>query len=74
MHNAFSVIPELIAPLSLAATISNATVAPPAKATEDRYVAARDATIEKISAVYVAAASAGRVGAVASRKQSRARS
>ena len=52
MHNAFSAILGLIAPLSLAATISNATAAPPAKAAEDRYIATRDAAIEKISAIY----------------------
>ena len=52
MHNAFSAILGLIAPVCLAATISNATAAPPAKAAEDRYVAARDAAIEKISAIY----------------------
>jgi hypothetical protein len=52
MHNAFSVILGLIAPLCLAATISNAVAAPPAKAAEDRCVAARDAAIEKISAIY----------------------
>jgi hypothetical protein len=52
MHNAFSAILGLIAPLCLAATISNATAAPLAKAAEDRYIAARDAAIEKISAIY----------------------
>jgi hypothetical protein len=52
MHNALSAILGLIAPLCLAATISNATAAPPAKAAEDRYIAARDAAIEKISAIY----------------------
>ena len=52
MHNAFSAILGLIVPLCLAATISNATAAPPAKAAEDRYIAARDAAIEKISAIY----------------------
>ena len=52
MHNAFSAILGLIAPLCLAATISNATAAPPAKAAEERYIAARDAAIEKISAIY----------------------
>jgi hypothetical protein len=50
MHNAFSVILGLIVPVWLAATISNATAAPPAKAEEDRYIAARDAAIAKISA------------------------
>jgi hypothetical protein len=50
MHKAF--ILGLIAPLSLAATISNATAAPTTKAAEDRYIAARDAAIEKISAIY----------------------
>jgi hypothetical protein len=52
MHNAFSAILGLIVPLCLAATISNATAAPPAKEAEDRYIAARDAAIEKISAIY----------------------
>ena len=52
MHTAVSAILGLIAPVCLAATISNATAAPPAKAAEDRYVAARDAAIEKISAIY----------------------
>jgi hypothetical protein len=49
MHNAFSAIPGLIAPLCLAATISNAVAAPPVRAAEDRYIAARDAAIEKFS-------------------------
>lgn len=52
MHNAFSAILGLIAPICLAATISNAAAAPPAKAAEDRYIAARDAAIEQISAIY----------------------
>ena len=52
MRNAFSAILGLVAPLCLAATISNATAAPAAKAAEDRYLAARDAAIEKISAIY----------------------
>ena len=52
MHNAKSIILGLIAPLCLAATISNATAAPAAKEAEDRYIAARDAAIEKISAIY----------------------
>jgi hypothetical protein len=42
----------LIVPLYVAATISNATTAPPAKAAQERYIAARHAAIEKISAVY----------------------
>jgi hypothetical protein len=50
MHNTFSAILGLIAPLCLAASM--ATAAPPAKAAEDRYIAARDAAIEKISAIY----------------------
>ena len=50
MHNTFSVILGLIVPLFLAATI--ATAAPSANAAEDRYIAARDAAIEKISAIY----------------------
>jgi hypothetical protein len=52
MHNAFSAILGLIAPICLAATISSAAAAPPAKAAEDRYIAARDAAIEQISAIY----------------------
>ena len=52
MHNAFSAILGLIAPLCLAATIANATAAPAAKEAEDRYIAVRDAAIEKISAIY----------------------
>ena len=52
MHTAFSAILGLIAPICLAATISNAAAAPPAKAAEDRYIAARDAAIEQISAIY----------------------
>jgi hypothetical protein len=51
MHNATSAILGLIAPLCLAATISNAAAAPPAKAAEDRYIAARDAAIEKFSKI-----------------------
>jgi hypothetical protein len=50
MHNTFSAILGLIAPLFLAATIANA--APPAKQAEDRHIAMRDAAIEKISAIY----------------------
>ena len=49
MHNTFSAILGLIVPLVLAATI--ATAAPSTKAAEDRYTAARDAAIEKISAI-----------------------
>jgi hypothetical protein len=52
MHNACSVILGLIAPLCLAATISDVAAAPRAKSAEDRYIAARDAVIEKISAIY----------------------
>jgi hypothetical protein len=52
MRNAFSALLGLIAPLCLAATISNAVAASPAKTAEDRYIAARDAAIEKISAIY----------------------
>ena len=52
MHNAFSAILGLIAPICLAATISNAAAAPPAKAAEDRYIAARDAAIEKFRQIY----------------------
>jgi hypothetical protein len=52
MRNAFSALLGLIAPLCLATTISNAVAASPAKTAEDRYIAARDAAIEKISAIY----------------------
>jgi hypothetical protein len=52
MHNAFSAILGLMAPLCLAATISNATAAPAEQKAEDRYIATRDAAIEKISAIY----------------------
>ena len=52
MHNAFSAILGLIAPLCLAATIANATAASAAIEAEDRYIAVRDAAIEKISAIY----------------------
>jgi hypothetical protein len=50
MHNTFSGILGLIVPLFLAATI--ATAAPSAKTAEDRYIAGRDAAIEKISGIY----------------------
>jgi hypothetical protein len=50
MHNAFPAILGMIFSLCLAAT--NATAAPPAKQAEDRYIAARDAAIRKISAIY----------------------
>jgi hypothetical protein len=49
MHNTFSTILGLIVPVCLAATISNAVAAQTA---EERYIAARDAAIEKISAIY----------------------
>jgi len=52
MHNTFSAILGLIVTVCLAATISNAVASPPAKAAEDRYIAARDAAIEKVSAIY----------------------
>jgi hypothetical protein len=52
MHNVFSAILGPIVLVCLAATISHATAAPAAKAAEDRYIAARDAAIEKISAIY----------------------
>jgi hypothetical protein len=51
MHNAFSAILGLIAPLYLAATISNATAAPAAKAAEDPDIAARGVAIEKLSKI-----------------------
>ena len=50
MHNALLAILGLIAPLLLAIPI--AIAAPPAKTAEDRYIAARDAAIQKISAIY----------------------
>lgn len=52
MKNALSALVGLVAPICLAATISSAIAAPPAKSAEDRYIAARDAAIEKISAIY----------------------
>jgi hypothetical protein len=42
MHCTFSAIFGLVIPVFLAATISNATVAPPAKAAEDRYINSAD--------------------------------
>ena len=50
MHCTFSAILGLIVSLLPAATI--ATAAPAAKQAEDRYIAARDAAIEKVSAIY----------------------
>ena len=50
MQNTFSSVFGLTIPLLLAAPI--AIAAPPAKTAEDRYVAARDAAIQKISAIY----------------------
>lgn len=52
MNTARSAVLRLLVPLCLAATISHASAAPPAKSAEDRYIAARDAAIEKISAMY----------------------
>ncbi|KRR11472.1 hypothetical protein CQ12_21895 [Bradyrhizobium jicamae] len=52
MNNARSAVLRLLVPLCLAATISNVSAAPPAKSAEDRYIAARDAAIDKISAIY----------------------
>jgi len=52
MHKAITTIIGLVAPLSLVAAISSATAAPPTRAAEDRYISARDAAIEKISAIY----------------------
>ena len=51
MKNALSAVLRLIVPICLAATIPSAIAAPAAKS-EDRYIAARDAAIEKISAIY----------------------
>lgn len=50
MNNSCAAVLRLLVPLCLAATISQATAAP--KSAEDRYIAARDAAIEKISALY----------------------
>ena len=52
MHKALPAVLRLYVPLCLAATISTASAAPPAKTAEDRYIAARDAAIEKISTLY----------------------
>jgi hypothetical protein len=52
MQNAFSAVLGLITPILVAATISNAVAAPPLQTAEDRYIVARDAAIEKISAIY----------------------
>lgn len=52
MHSLLSAIRGLMVPICLAATISSALAAPRAKTAEDRYIAARDAAIEKISAFY----------------------
>ncbi len=50
MHNALFAILGLISAFCLAAT--TAMAAPPAKTAEDRYIAARDAAIQNISAIY----------------------
>jgi len=50
MQNTFSAVLGLAVPFCLAATI--AIAAPPTKTAEDRYIAARDAAIQKISAIY----------------------
>ena len=50
MQNTFSSVLGLTIPLLLAATV--AAAAPPTKVAEDRYIAARDAAIAKISAIY----------------------
>lgn len=50
MKNAFSAVFGLIIPFLFAAPI--ALAAPPAKTAEDRYIAARDAAIKNISAIY----------------------
>jgi hypothetical protein len=54
---ALSAFHRFLVPICLAATISNATAAPPAKSAENRYIAARDAAIEKVSAIYDAGSS-----------------
>ena len=51
MHNSYFAIFGFIIPVFLAVTISNAVAAPPANDAEERYVAARDAAIEKLSAI-----------------------
>ena len=50
MHNAIFPILRLFSPVLLIATVTTALAAPPAA--EDRYVATRDAAIEKLSAIY----------------------
>jgi len=50
MHNALFAVLGPIALFCLTATV--AIAAPPARTAEDRYIAARDAAIEKISAIY----------------------
>jgi len=50
MHNAIFPILRLFTPVLLIATVTTALAAPPAA--EDRYVAARDTAIEKLSAIY----------------------
>ena len=50
MHNAIFPILRLFTPVLLIATVTTALAAPPAA--EDRYVATRDAAIEKLSAIY----------------------
>jgi hypothetical protein len=50
MHNAIFPILRLFTPVLLIATVTTAPAAPPAA--EDRYVATRDAAIEKLSAIY----------------------
>jgi hypothetical protein len=52
MNNACTAVLRLLVPLCLAATLSTASAAPSAKSAEDRYIAARDTAIEKISALY----------------------
>ena len=50
MHNAIFPILRLFTPVLLIATVTTALAAPPAA--EDRYVAARDTAIKKLSAIY----------------------
>src|SRR5437879_2595641 len=50
MHKAISPVLGLFTPVLLIATVTTALAAPPAA--EDRYIAARDAAIEKLSAIY----------------------
>lgn len=52
MHKTLTTLFRLAAPACLIATLSNAGAAPLKPSLEDRYVATRDAAIEKVSALY----------------------